>query len=121
MNHCQIRFEADTPIFVGFRFDLTQGLAIRWDQVRDKKHLTTRAVEYTIEKYVGQAGIDHGDKVISAHALRHTAITMLAQAGVQLADLKFLAGHQDVSTTLIYLHSVQSYEDHAGMHNPLNR
>lgn len=121
MNHCQIRFETDTPIFVGFRFDLTQGLAIRWDHVRDKKHITTRAVEYMIEKYVDQAGIDHGDKVISAHALRHTAITMLARAGVKLVDLKFLAGHQDVSTTLIYLHSVQSYEDHAGMHNPLNR
>ncbi len=121
ISHCQIRFETDTPLFVGFRYQLNQGLAIRWDDVRTKKALTTRAVEYMIEKYVAQAGIDHGDKVISAHALRHTAFTMLAKAGVELVDLKFLAGHQDVSTTLIYLHSVQSYEDHAGMHNPLNK
>ncbi|CCK79427.1 putative integrase [Desulfobacula toluolica Tol2] len=122
MEHCNINFESATPLFVGFRYQVSQGgLVIRWDQVRENKRLTTRSIEYMIEKYVEKAGISHGDKVISAHALRHTAFTMLAKAGVKLVDLKFLAGHQDVSTTLIYLHSVQSYEDHAGMHNPLNR
>ena len=121
MEHCGIKFEPDSPIFVGFRYHVASGgLDIRWSQVRNKRPLTTRAVAEMIEKYVKSSGIDHGDKVISAHALRHTALTLLAQAGVELIDLKFLAGHQDVSTTLIYLHSVQSYEDHAGMHNPLN-
>ena len=122
IEHCNIKFDSKTPIFVGFRWQVTQGgLVIRWDHVREKKKLSTRAIEYMIEKYVQQADISHGDKVISAHALKHTALTMLAKAGVKLIDLKFLAGHQDVSTTLIYLHSVQSYKDHAGMHNPLNK
>ncbi len=121
MTHCNISFQPDTPIFVGFRWQVNQGgLVIRWDHVRDKKHLTTRAVEYMVEKYVESAGLDKKDKVVSAHALRHTALTLLAGAGVPVIDLKELAGHQDISTTMIYLHAVQSYDDHAGMHNPLN-
>jgi site-specific recombinase XerD len=60
------------------------------------------------------------NQVTSPHALRHTALTLLAKAGVELIDLKALAGHQDVATTMIYLHSVQSYEDHVGLHNPIN-
>ena len=122
LDHCGISFTPDTPVFVGFRWQVSHGgLVIRWDDVREKRLLSTRAVEYMVEKYVDMAELNHGDKVISAHALRHTALTMLAKAGVDLVDLKALAGHQDVGTTLIYLHSVQSYEDHAGMHNPLNR
>lgn len=122
MKHCQIAFDPDSPLFVGFRYQADSGgLVLRWDQIREKNRLSTRAIEYMIEKYVEAAGLDKGDKVISAHALRHTALTLLAKAGVELIDLKYLAGHQDVSTTLIYLHSVQSYDDHAGKHNPLNR
>lgn len=122
MNNCGIPFKSDTPIFIGFRWQVSRGgLVVRWDQIREKKQLSTRSIEYMVKKYVDKAKLDHGDKVISSHALRHTALTMLARAGVKLIDLKFLAGHQDVSTTLIYLHSVQSYVDHAGMHNPLNR
>jgi site-specific recombinase XerD len=58
---------------------------------------------------------------ISPHALRHSALTLLAKSGVELIDLKYLAGHQDISTTMIYIHSVQTYEDHVGMYHPLNK
>ncbi|KPA09126.1 integrase family protein, partial [Candidatus Magnetomorum sp. HK-1] len=46
---------------------------------------------------------------------------LLAKEGVQLIDLKYLAGHQNISTTMIYIHSVQSYNDHVGMYHPLNK
>ena len=36
-------------------------------------------------------------------------------------DIKKLAAHQDVSTTMIYVHSAQSFDDHVGMKNPINR
>ena len=122
MDNCKIRFEADTPVFAGFIWNIhSGGLAINYSRLRTKKALSVKAIENVVSKYVTNAGIDHGDQVISPHALRHTALTILAKAGTELIDLKYLAGHQDVSTTMIYLHSVQSYDDHVGMHNPLNK
>ena len=120
MECCGIRFEADTPIFTGFIWDVgSDGLVINYRRIN--KPLSVKAVENIVAKYVKKAKLDHGDRVISAHALRHTALTLLAKAGRSLVDLKKLAGHQDVSTTMIYIHSVQSYDDHVGMHNPLNK
>jgi site-specific recombinase XerD len=122
IENCNIRFEADSPVFAGFIWNIhLGGLVINHSRVRAKKSLSVKAVENIVAKYINNARIDHGDSVISPHALRHTALTLLAKAGVELIDLKYLAGHQDVSTTMIYLHSVQSYEDHVGMHSPINK
>ena len=121
MDSCGIRFEPDTPLFAGFIWDISAGgLEINYRRLREKKPLSVKALENMVAKYVTSAGIDHGDSVISPHALRHTALTLLAKEGIELIDLKFIAGHQDVSTTMIYLHSVQSYEDHVGLHSPIN-
>jgi hypothetical protein len=65
MEHCMIPFKPDTPIFVGFRWQINQGgFMVRWDHVREKKHLTTRAVEYMVEKYVICAGLDQRLQVV---------------------------------------------------------
>lgn len=121
MDASGIRFEPATPLFTGFIWDIAAGgLEINYSRIRAKKPLTVKAIENMVAKYVKTAGLDHGDRVISPHALRHTALTLLAKEGTELIDLKFIAGHQDVSTTMIYLHSVQSYEDHVGLHNPVN-
>jgi len=122
MDNSGIRFDSDTPIFAGFIWNAeTGGLIINYRRLRAKKHLTVNTIENIVSKYVKKARLDQGERVISPHALRHTALTLLARAGIELVDLKWLAGHQDVSTTMIYLHSVQSYEDHVGMHNPINK
>jgi len=121
MEACGIRFAPDTPLFAGFIWDVSAGgLAINYRRVRARKPLTVKAIENMVAKHVASAGLDRGERVISPHALRHTALTLLAKEGVELIDLKFIAGHQDVSTTMIYLHSVQSYDDHVGLHNPIN-
>lgn len=121
MENCRIDFDPGSPIFVGFIWDVgSGGLIVNYRRVREKKRLTVMTIENIVAKYVGKANIDRGDQVTSPHALRHTALTLLAKAGVELIDLKALAGHQDVATTMIYLHSVQSYEDHVGLHNPIN-
>ena len=121
MENCGIHFESNSPIFAGFIWSINDdGLVVNYRQVRDKKPLTVKTIENVVFKYVEKAGIENRDRVISPHALRHTALTLLARAGITIVDLKWLAGHQDVSTTMIYLHSVQSFDDHVGMHNPLN-
>lgn len=39
----------------------------------------------------------------TAHALRHTFCTMLAERGVALEVIRALAGHVDVRTTQVYV------------------
>lgn len=38
------------------------------------------------------------------HCLRHTFITQLARKGVNIYNIKYLAGHFDIKTTELYLH-----------------
>ena len=122
MDRSKVDFKPDTPLFTGFIWSAVEGgLVIHQRRLRERKHLSVKAIENMIARYVKAAGIDHGDRVVSPHALRHTALTLLAKSGVELIDLKYIAGHQNVNTTMIYLHSVQSYKDHVGMHNPLNK
>ena len=50
---------------------------------------------------------------ITAHWLRHTFITMMYQAGVDVLTAKEQAGHADISTTLaIYTHLDKTYKRH---------
>lgn len=47
-------------------------------------------------------------KAITLHGLRHTFCTRLAAAGVDIRTIKELAGHADISTTMRYVHLVES-------------
>lgn len=38
------------------------------------------------------------------HCLRHTFITQLARKGVNIYNIKYLAGHYDIKTTELYMH-----------------
>lgn len=38
------------------------------------------------------------------HCLRHTFITQLARKGVNIYNIKYLAGHHDIKTTELYIH-----------------
>ena len=115
-----VKVYGDLPVFLPFIYDRNQqALVIRRD--RKPQPLSVKAVENIVKKYLGKAKVSREDATLSPHALRHTAFTMLAQVGVRLHDIQKLAGHQDINTTMIYVHSAQSYDDHPGMHNPLNR
>jgi len=50
-----------------------------------------------------KAGID-GAKNVSAHWLRHSRLSHLAEAGVDAVSLRDFAGHESINTTNIYLH-----------------
>ncbi len=115
-----IKPKEETPIFLPFIYDQdAQELIIRRKQVHTP--LTVKAVENVVDRHIRKAKIKRDGKTLSAHALRHTAFTLLARAGLPIEEIQKLAGHQDINTTMIYVHSAQSFEDHPGMHSPLNR
>lgn len=51
-------------------------------------------------KVVSRLGFEH----LRRHDLRHTGLTWLADAGVQVERLRLIAGHGSITTTQRYLH-----------------
>jgi integrase/recombinase XerD len=64
--------------------------------------ISAGAVGDTVTRNAGAAGVREDRR--TAHALRHTFCTMLAERGVALEVIRALAGHIDVRTTQIYVH-----------------
>jgi len=121
INAVKIQPEKTTPIFNQFIWNKSKrGLVLDYKKIRSKKSLSVRTIQNVVTKYVRRSGIELNFK-ISPHALRHSALTLLANEGVKLIDLKYLAGHQNISTTMIYIHSVQLYDNHVGLYHPLNK
>ena len=74
---------------------------------RNKKRLTTRAIQDVVKKYVALAGLD--TNTISAHKLRHTSATLMYKYGhVDIRSLQMILGHESVATTEIYTHIDES-------------
>ncbi len=63
--------------------------------------ITTRGVEYIIDKMVNEAAIKHK---ISPHVLRHTFATHMLNGGADIKSIQQLLGHESLSTTGIYTH-----------------
>jgi len=62
-------------------------------------HMTVRAVEYLVARYVRRLGLPSG---VSVHSLRVTALTTARHRGADIVDLQDFAGHADPRTTLLY-------------------
>ena len=54
-----------------------------------------------IQKHARNAGIE---KEISPHVFRHSFATHLVQGGANLRAIQEMLGHEDISTTEIYMH-----------------
>jgi integrase len=63
--------------------------------------ISASAVGDVVTKHAGGAGVREDRR--TAHALRHTFCTMLAERDVALEVIRELAGHVDVRTTQIYV------------------
>lgn len=74
--------------------------------------LTPRGVQWVIKEVRSKSGIK---KKVTAHSLRHSYATHLLEMGTDIVTLKELLGHEDIQTTLIYLHVAR-----LGRHQPFS-
>jgi integrase/recombinase XerD len=63
--------------------------------------LSPGAIGDIVTKHAAAAGVREDRR--TAHALRHTFCTMLAERGVALEVIRALAGHIDIRTTQVYV------------------
>lgn len=66
--------------------------------------LTTRSIRRIVKDRLRGIGID-SDR-LTAHSLRHTAITLSLQAGATIQEAQALGRHANINTTLIYSHNI---------------
>lgn len=68
------------------------------------KPMTTRSVSRIVKNRLKAIGII--DRRLTAHSLRHTAITFSILAGATPQEARVMARHADINTTLIYAHNI---------------
>ncbi len=68
------------------------------------KKLTTRSISRIVKERL--RAIDLDDSRLTAHSLRHTAITFSLLGGATPQEARALARHADINTTLIYAHNI---------------
>ncbi|MEE1014339.1 MAG: tyrosine recombinase XerC [Clostridia bacterium] len=83
------------------------------------QRISRRTVQYTVEKYVKKIGLD--SHKYTTHKLRHTAATLMYQAGVDIRVLQEILGHKQLSTTEIYTHISNDQMRNAVQNNPLSQ
>jgi len=64
---------------------------------RERGPLSVSGIEYCLEQYSQQAGVD-----CHPHQLRHTYARQLTEAGMPITSLSQLMGHSQVTTTQVY-------------------
>lgn len=69
---------------------------------RTGNRLTVRAVQQMVEKELLKAGL--AGLKLSPHKFRHTAATLMYQAGTDIVELQQVLGHESISVTEIYTH-----------------
>lgn len=85
-----------------------------------KNRISPKTVQHLVEKYIEKSGLS--DRGFSTHKLRHTAATLMYQkGGVDVLLIKDILGHENLATTEIYTHIVDSQLKNAVESNPLNK
>ena len=73
------------------------------------KKLTTRTISQIAKDAMIAIGLN--DTRLTAHSLRHTAITFSLLAGATTQEARLLARHSNINTTLIYAHNINRIKD----------
>ena len=87
------------PVANGARGDTSASLNTGFDS-----RYSQRGVQWAVKQVAKAAGVK---KEICTHTLRHTFATHLLEDGMDIMTLKDLLGHQNIETTMEYLHIAQ--------------
>ena len=68
------------------------------------ERMTTRTISGIVKSRLQQAGYDSSR--LTAHSLRHTAVTLSLLAGKDIAEVQQFARHANITTTMIYNHAL---------------
>lgn len=67
--------------------------------------LSTRSISGIVKQALKNAG--YNSSRLTAHSLRHTAVTLALLSGVDLAEVQNFARHKNITTTMIYNHAIE--------------
>lgn len=75
------------------------------------ERMTTRSISRICKCAFREAGLD--SERISAHSLRHTAVTAALLNGATVQEAQAMARHSNINTTMIYAHNIERLENPA--------
>lgn len=83
---------------------------------RNGHRLTAQAISNAIHGFARKAGVP----LVSVHQFRHSCASDLLEAGVHLAEVQRILGHQGIATTVRYTHIADPVRRQAIAFHPIN-